>query len=251
MSEHQRMSIVDFCRRLFRFAEQEEKAVDAMSSEEREAWADKVCGKARPIEEVEGWLAETTGLKREDVEVFIHRAGNGGNWGPWRSTKGNWPDISPIAQRITEFGEARDNMDRLLAWFWQEYPEEARQLKLPTSACEKNARGKQARQGRRRVQQRRPTEAQLEALKVVGESGQNFAEAARRLKKDPKTVRQNYNAGLRNAGRLTSKLIGKPQTQSLPTDNRGQVDVQPGTTGHRVATAEEVSRPAKRRKNPG
>ena len=78
-----------------------------------------------------------------------------------------------------------------------------------------NTRPKKKRATRRTTKQRRPTEKQLEALMVVGECGQNFAEAARRLKLDPKSVRQRNSAGLRNAGKLASKLIGKPSTQSL------------------------------------
>ncbi len=78
---------------------------------------------------------------------------------------------------------------------------------------------------RRQKQQRPPTPKQLEALKVVGECNQNFAEAGRRLIKNAKTVRQLYHAGLKNAGKLASKLIGKPKKQTAPMDARHQLDV--------------------------
>jgi hypothetical protein len=71
------------------------------------------------------------------------------------------------------------------------------------------------RQRRRSPQRRSPTEKQLEVLMVVQECKLNFAEAARRLKRDPKTVRQYYDAAIRNAGRLTASLIPKPSTQYI------------------------------------
>jgi hypothetical protein len=96
---------------------------------------------------------------------------------------------------------------------------------------------------RRRGQNRKLTEIQLEALKVVGECKRNFSEAARELKRNPKTVRQNFRAGLKNAGRLARKLIGKPKTKTLPTDpdEHAQVSIAgkddgpaPSTTGNRI-----------------
>lgn len=84
------------------------------------------------------------------------------------------------------------------------------------------ARQAKASKQRRRTRKRNPTVKQLEALMVVAESGQNVTEAARRLNKDPKTVRQHYKAGMRNAGKLASKMVGKPSVRSAPMDRRGQ-----------------------------
>jgi hypothetical protein len=85
----------------------------------------------------------------------------------------------------------------------------------PTPTTDPQAKGTVNRRKRRLARERKPTTKQLEALKVVGECSQNFAEAGRRLKLDPKTVRERYEAGIRNAGKLVSKLIGKPSTQSI------------------------------------
>jgi len=80
-------------------------------------------------------------------------------------------------------------------------------------------------QRKRQTRQRNVTEKQLEVLKVVGECNQNFSEAARRLKLDRKTVMQHYKAGLRNAGKLAPKLLGKPSLRSAPMDGRDQLTV--------------------------
>lgn len=96
--------------------------------------------------------------------------------------------------------------------------------RLELAAKEKLRGGRRqgASAGRRRPQRRAPTEKQLEALKVVGECEQNWAEAARRLKKNEKTIRQLYASGLRNAGKLASALVGRPSTRTTITDRRGQ-----------------------------
>jgi hypothetical protein len=74
---------------------------------------------------------------------------------------------------------------------------------------------------RRRRRERKLTARQIEILQSVGEWG-NCAEAARRIGIDPKTVREIYAAGLKNAGKLANKLIGRPATVKLPTDRRGE-----------------------------
>ncbi len=92
---------------------------------------------------------------------------------------------------------------------------------------------------------RTPTNEQLEALMVVGQCGKNFAEAGRQLKKDPKTVRDLYEAGLKNAGKLAPTLIGKPKVKSMPLDSRGQGDVAGDDDG--PAPAVDGSKPRVRR----
>ena len=66
---------------------------------------------------------------------------------------------------------------------------------------------------------------------VVGQCGKNFAEAGRLLKKDPKTVRDLYNAGLKNAGRLAPMLIGKPKTRHGIEIASGDVGASPSHAG--------------------
>lgn len=78
---------------------------------------------------------------------------------------------------------------------------------------------------RPRTSPRKTTPKQLEAIQMVGECKGNFAEAARKLSKDPKTIRQLYKAGLRNAGDLAATLKSTPKKQRLPTDRRGQISV--------------------------
>lgn len=76
------------------------------------------------------------------------------------------------------------------------------------------------RRNRRHVEQAGLTLLQTEAVQIVGACKGNIAEAARRLGKDRKTVKQHYEAGLRKLGRAAP---GKPKTQRLATDRRGQV----------------------------
>jgi predicted DNA-binding protein (UPF0251 family) len=84
---------------------------------------------------------------------------------------------------------------------------------------------------KRRPRRGNVTEKQLEALKVVGECNHNFAEAARRLNLDRKTVKQRWDSGLRNAGKLASKFLGKPEIQSAFVDSRGQSTVSSDDLG--------------------
>jgi hypothetical protein len=87
----------------------------------------------------------------------------------------------------------------------------------------------------RQTRKRTPSIKQLEALKVVGECKQNFAEAGRWLGLDPKTVRQRYEAGLKNAGKLAGKFIGKPEIQRLKEDWNGRADVAGDDDGQAVS----------------
>jgi hypothetical protein len=69
-----------------------------------------------------------------------------------------------------------------------------------------------------RHRKRQVTDKQLEAIKAFDECG-NFAKAAERLRVDPKTVRQHYEAGMANAGDLARKLL-KPKTHPLESQSR-------------------------------
>lgn len=65
------------------------------------------------------------------------------------------------------------------------------------------------------------TPKQAEAVQIVGECKGNIAEAARRLARDPATVRQHYKAGMKKLGKLAPKV----KTTRMRTDKRGQDDV--------------------------
>jgi DNA-binding CsgD family transcriptional regulator len=65
------------------------------------------------------------------------------------------------------------------------------------------------------------TEKQTEAVQIVGESKGDIAAAARRLGRNPKTIRQHYNAAMGKMG----KTVVKHATQRLPSDRRGQANI--------------------------
>jgi predicted DNA-binding protein (UPF0251 family) len=66
------------------------------------------------------------------------------------------------------------------------------------------------------------TPKQTEAVQIVGECKGSFADAARRMGLDRKTVRQHYYAGMKKMGRAIGK---KPKTERLSQDSRGQATV--------------------------
>lgn len=74
---------------------------------------------------------------------------------------------------------------------------------------------------RRTAPQRGLTDRQVEAMNVVAECMNNFAEAGRRMRLNPKTVRQHYDAGMAKTAAIQSGR-GAPRTQAIPTDHRGQ-----------------------------
>lgn len=74
---------------------------------------------------------------------------------------------------------------------------------------------------RRRPQNRPLTEAQTEAVQVVGECRGNIAQAAKNLGKDRSTVAELYRKGMQKLGRSALK----PKTQRLPEDRSGQPSV--------------------------
>lgn len=87
-----------------------------------------------------------------------------------------------------------------------------------------------------RLRSRRParspkqlTAKQTEAVHLVGEHKGNVSAAARAMGRDPKTVRQHYEAGMKKLGKAGVPL-GK--TKRLTHDRRGQPDV---TTDRRRA----------------
>jgi hypothetical protein len=99
-----------------------------------------------------------------------------------------------------------------------------RASELSAAEAKGGGAGRKRKSRKRQSAKPRPvTPAQAEAVQIVGECKGNMSEAARRLGKDPKTVRQNYRAGLRNVGMSAAVLNQKPKTQNLPHDRRGQV----------------------------
>jgi DNA-binding NarL/FixJ family response regulator len=62
------------------------------------------------------------------------------------------------------------------------------------------------------------TECQTEAMETVAQCNGNIAQAARRLGKDPSTVKQHYRAALEKLGQSAMK---RAKSQQLPTDSRG------------------------------
>jgi len=79
------------------------------------------------------------------------------------------------------------------------------------------------------------TKRQTEAMQIVPECKLNFAEAGRRMKLDPKTVRQHYFAGLEKLGpdavRAARAARQKAKTRPLPEDRRGQTDLYGDANG--------------------
>ena len=72
------------------------------------------------------------------------------------------------------------------------------------------------------------TKRQSEVLLLWPECRGNFAEIGRRLRLDPKTVKQHYDAAmkkLRDAGLPTPDQKLKPTTGRLPESGRGEVDL--------------------------
>lgn len=86
---------------------------------------------------------------------------------------------------------------------------------------------------RRRQQQRQPTVKQLEAIRAVNECEGNFSKAADQLNVDRTTVKQHYDAGMRNAGKLVGRLV-KPKTQPIESKRRGALPVAGKDDGQAV-----------------
>ncbi len=85
---------------------------------------------------------------------------------------------------------------------------------------------KKTRKRRKRLSQEATplTAKQLEAMQIVGECKGDFAEAARRLGKDRKTVVDHYEAATKKAGKRQMKHM----TQQIAKDRRGQDNLADG-----------------------
>ncbi len=83
---------------------------------------------------------------------------------------------------------------------------------------------RQPRKQRRKTRKvSRLTPKQMEASQIVGECKGNFAEAGRRLGRDPKTIRQHWFAACKKLG--ISAVKTRRRTQRLLKDRRGQVAI--------------------------
>ena len=85
---------------------------------------------------------------------------------------------------------------------------------------------KVAKRKRARKKTRKPrplTARQTEVIQIVGECRGNLAEAARRLGRDRKTVKEAYTAGLAKLGKNAVHI--KKSDKLIPRDKRGQADV--------------------------
>src|SRR5262249_48701069 len=84
----------------------------------------------------------------------------------------------------------------------------------------------EARRRRRKsplTRQERPlTPLETHTLEVVGKHGQNFSAAAAELRKDPKTVRENYERAMNKLNRMAGPRTRSAPAGSMPTDKRGQ-----------------------------
>ena len=124
--------IAEVCKRLYRFYKAEQDRLDKMSTDERQATADKAVEKPDLLGGVAKWWSVKTGMKTEDVLEYIHRAGNGCCWGEWdRVGHGEvLPDISPVAEKMSEC-DSRGLTAEVVDWIRQEYPAEAEAAGLP------------------------------------------------------------------------------------------------------------------------
>ena len=93
-------------------------------------------------------------------------------------------------------------------------------------AKQQTAGGKGIRPRKRRqaAKARGLTEKQAEAVHIVGECKGNIAEAARRLGRDAKTVRQHFKAAMKKLG----TTVVKHTTKQLQSDRRGQANIADG-----------------------
>ncbi|MFA7238159.1 MAG: hypothetical protein WC058_14960 [Phycisphaeraceae bacterium] len=83
---------------------------------------------------------------------------------------------------------------------------------------------KAKRPSNRRRSNREPTKRQLEVVTVINNFNGNFAEAARQLGLNRKTVKQHFDVAMRKVGKLGAPLL-KQKTKAMAHDHRGQVDI--------------------------
>jgi predicted DNA-binding protein (UPF0251 family) len=138
---------------------------------------------------------------------------------------------------LIEFFSAMESEERLV--YWPSIVKALREWKGPDRECAKTwitrewANAVQARaqpktddankQRRRPSKTRKPrplTTNQVEAIQIVGECKGNVSQAAKRLRKDRKTVDEQYRAGLKKLGK--SVVRSRDKTRLLPRDRRGQ-----------------------------
>ena len=93
--------------------------------------------------------------------------------------------------------------------------------------------------GRRKPPVKPLTAKQAEAVQIVGECKGNIVDAARKLGKDPATVRQAYQAAM---AKLGQKAPVKHQTKAAPTDRRGGADVSDIDDARRGIDSDEARR---------
>jgi hypothetical protein len=169
----------------------------------------------------------------------------------WDERSRRWPLAAANPQfhfRVDEFGTVRERFEALSSQSFPGSP--AEQLEAISTATRELIAGLRqeeawataaggaldatppgpARQ-RPKERRRRPaaepkplTAKQVEAVQIVGECRGDFAEAARRLKRDRKTIVGHYEAAQEKLG----KSAVKAATQPLPKDRRGQENIADG-----------------------
>lgn len=92
----------------------------------------------------------------------------------------------------------------------------------PTSM---NERPKRKKRKRPLVNYERPlTTLEMKTLEVVGRHQQNFAAAAHELKRNPKTVKENYDRALAKSSRMAGKKSRSVKAGQIPMDRRGNAN---------------------------
>jgi hypothetical protein len=138
--EQARIHIHDFCSDVFHHNEEELKRLDLLSATARKQ-PHRWDRDGAPLQAVIAWLAKYSGIEKDDdadnpllTMEYISRAADGGYWGGLKhGRKRKRKDISAVAARMVCFAEA-GGMNRLLAYFWKAYPQEAAEMKLPKPA---------------------------------------------------------------------------------------------------------------------
>lgn len=69
------------------------------------------------------------------------------------------------------------------------------------------------------------TAIECNTMRVVGDHCHNFAAAAEKLGKDPKTVRENYDRAQKKLARISGRQSRSVGASQFPTDKRGQPTV--------------------------
>ena len=114
----------------------------------------------------------------------------------------------------------RDAADCLMRWA-KGHPSSNKGLAAAPSAAGKVPVKRRKRQS---SVDRKLTGKQLEASQIVAECKGNIVEAAQRLGRDPKTVRQHYKVAMEKMG----KSVVNHTTKPLPSDRRGQANIADG-----------------------